>query len=345
MKASLTSLLPPDTRTIAMPNWREPRFLMPDTGAVQRWRQAALYPAGRWQGRVLRELLRISTAAGLGATCSSADTGWAIGKFVGDTVPSAVSSVAWVGPPGPAQKATLELRDSEARVVAYVKYAETQLGLRRLEAERLALAALPPDVGPTELCHGPLLEGEALCVTPVLGCRVPAGGGPPRGLIELLASLSFHDSRAASEHPWLLRIASASPVDVTPWLAALGDRPWDVVFLHGDLAPWNTLVSSNGAVRLVDWEHATEDGFPFVDLAYWMLQVGCLVRRSKPARTFSNAASYIRSINGVSLSCAEARVIVRLAALMAYEHASEDGHAPTSRAQAWRRAVWECDIA
>ncbi len=318
---------------------------MPDAGARQRWRLGALYPAGRWQGKVLKALLRVWVAVGLGATRTSADASWEIGTFVDGAVPNARTGVAWIGPPGPSQKATLELSDETGRVVAYVKYAETNLGRRRLQAERAALIALPEGVGPSVLHYGPLLEGEALCISPVQGHHVPSSANPPCGLVDVFESMRSGESLPASEHPWLRRIASNSSVDIAPWIATLGGRDWDVVRMHGDLAPWNVLIADGGAVRLVDWEHASESGFPLVDMAYWVLQVGCLVRRSSPSRTFRKAVRHILALEGGSIGLVEAQSIVRLAALMAYEHASEDGHGAASRAQVWRRTVWECDIA
>lgn len=317
---------------------------MPDTGVQGRWRLGSLYPAGRWQGWVMKTLIRIWVAAGLAESRVSTDASWRIGEFVEAADLDAATAVALIGSSGSSVKAVLRLSDREGRTVAFIKYAETGLAQRRLAAERNALDELPVGVGPKVLEYGPLLEGVGLCMSAFQGHHMRSGANPPAGLVDILRTLNLGESFAAHEHPWLQSIALNPFVDVTPWVAALSGRRWDAVYMHGDLAPWNVLITDDGTIRLVDWEHAQRMGFPLVDLAYWVLQVGCLVHRSEPSRAFRKAVRQIVDAAGRSIEPSEARSIVRLAAVLAYAHADEDGHAASSRAQLWRRAVWESDI-
>src|SRR5581483_11665401 len=45
---------------------------------------------------------------------------------------------------------------------------------------------------------------------------------------------------------------------------------WSVprVAVHGDLTMWNVILGQSGALGVVDWESAREDGLPLVDLVY-----------------------------------------------------------------------------
>jgi hypothetical protein len=52
--------------------------------------------------------------------------------------------------------------------------------------------------------------------------------------------------------------------------------------VHGDLAPWNVLVTPNGPV-LVDWEESRDQPDPMFDLAHFVTQQGAMLHRFAPA--------------------------------------------------------------
>ncbi len=52
--------------------------------------------------------------------------------------------------------------------------------------------------------------------------------------------------------------------------------------VHGDLAPWNVVVTPSGPV-LVDWEESRDQPEPMFDLAHFVTQQGALLHRFGPA--------------------------------------------------------------
>jgi thiamine kinase-like enzyme len=116
-------------------------------------------------------------------------------------------------------------------------------------------------------------------------------------------------------------------------------RVWPIVPVHGDFAPWNLVEAQDRSIRALDWEYGDRQGFPGIDLAFFVLQTEALIHRTRPIVALRYAADAVVEELGVSPS--EGFVIAQLAAYHAYEAAEEDGHGPTSTMQQWRRAAWE----
>jgi aminoglycoside phosphotransferase (APT) family kinase protein len=121
----------------------------------------------------------------------------------------------------------------------------------------------------------------------------------------------------------------------------LADRSWPVSIQHGDCAPWNLLEAPDGRLRAVDWECGTLEGFPYLDVAYYILQTSALIRRRTPLEAARYAVCYLRGHPDFALSSAEAHAITRLAAYDAYWKYAEEGKPHNVGLQAWRRAIWE----
>jgi thiamine kinase-like enzyme len=51
-----------------------------------------------------------------------------------------------------------------------------------------------------------------------------------------------------------------------------------VIRIHGDFAPWNTMVKGDN-LFVFDWEYSESDGIPFYDIIYWNLQVMLLLKK------------------------------------------------------------------
>ncbi|MCL6558508.1 MAG: hypothetical protein K6U74_06830, partial [Firmicutes bacterium] len=183
------------TTVLALPAWKKPRLLFPDGGVRRRWQESSFYPASRWQGRAYRFFLRCKGVFGLVEKQVSHRTNWEVGEFVREVLPEATSAIVFVGPPGPAQKLTIQLRDATGRVLGYIKYAEKPAAVRRLSQEYQVLKALPKNLGPVPLKYGRLLNGEALVLSPLLGQPLPAKLPPPEELVALLVSLSTLNCR------------------------------------------------------------------------------------------------------------------------------------------------------
>jgi hypothetical protein len=112
-----------------------------------------------------------------------------------------------------------------------------------------------------------------------------------------------------------------------------------VAIQHGDFAPWN-LVDDRHGVKAVDWEAGRLEGFPYLDLAFYVLQVGALVHRWPPGKTAAFAARWLTAHLPISVSAAEARTMVQMAAYDSYSRDLGEGKIEGDPLQQWRRAVW-----
>jgi len=340
MNQEMTVFFPPGTTVLALPAWKRPRLLFPDGGVRRRWQESSFYPASRWQGRAYRFFLRCKGIVGLVEKQVSHRSNWEVGEFVWDVLPEATCATVFVGPPGPAQKITIQLRDATDRVLGYVKYAEKPAAVRRLSREYQVLKALPDNLGPVPLKYGRLLNGEALVLSPLLGQPLPAKLPPPEELVALLATMSTGLEYPVEEHPWINSILEDKHQNLVSWIKNLGQRKWPVVLQHGDLAPWNGRKSPDGNVRLFDWEYAYLEGFPHLDLIYYILRVAALIYRWTPPKAFRYTKTYLSKKLSL-LSNREVDALVRLTAYVTHLQAIEDGLPPDTSLLRWYRQLWE----
>jgi hypothetical protein len=332
------------TAVLALPNWEQPRLLVAAEELRERWRGSGSYPAYRARGRLYRAALRLKAAAGVGTTRFDAVADVELRDLIGTQFHDARVRSVIVGMPGGAQKMTATLAGPAGEVVAYLKCASTPLGRTRLAREHELLGALSPGIGPAPLGYRRFDLADVLLLSPVAGRPVPSTL-PACGDVERLASRLAHvpspsTSYRIDAHPWV-RTAFEREPGLEPHLDALSARTWPVVVQHGDFAPWNILSTRTGGAMAVDWELGRWQGFPDVDFAQYMLQVGCLMYRWSPQRTLAVAVRELVRRGFTSPSDREARAIVNLAASDAYHSALEEGHAPERCDQSWRRTLME----
>ena len=99
--------------------------------------------------------------------------------------------------------------------------------------------------------------------------------------------------------------------------------------------------TNRGKAGVLDWEYGALKGFPYLDLAYHILQTSLLIYLSTPARAVDHVGRYLSAKPWPALSSSEARALTCLAAHDAYLKAQEDGRPPDGRRQRWLRMVWE----
>jgi thiamine kinase-like enzyme len=229
----------------------------------------------------------------------------------------------------------------EKGVVGYLKYGEKPAACNRLEKEKQILAVLPDGLGPSVLKYGTMGDGVALLVTPVFGQALPATLPPAGSLREFLAILERHAPLALDDHPWVRMKRELHGHKLDAWLDVLSGRRWPVVLHHGDCAPWNIMRISDGNLQAIDWEYGTPHGFPYLDLAQYILQVAPLIYRWSPEGARAYATKYLCEHAWPTVTRAEAEALVDLAAYSAYMQSREDGQPDDARLQRWRRALWE----
>jgi hypothetical protein len=336
-----TIFYPPGTGVLALPNWRSPRLYLQTQSLAQRWDDSALYPAFRLLARAYRLSLRASAAIGLGEVRRVQTGRWPLGEFVGDVFPEAVSAVTLVGTPGPTQKFTVRVLGRKGEILGYLKYAVKDAARKRLGEEHRLMNGLPPGVGPEVLKFGPFADGEALLISPVVGKQVAANLTPPTACSAFLTSLGTPTRMHLEAHPWVRCIRAQEVADVERWFEVLADKTWPIVIQHGDFAPWNLLLRPDGTLAAIDWEYGTLEGFPYLDFAYYILQVSALVYRYAPPQALDRSVTYLTRHSRSDLGDEEARAVTRLAAYDAYLKSRADGQLDTDNLQAWRRGIWE----
>jgi len=252
--------------------------------------------------------------------------------------------VVLVGTPGPAQKTTAQVRGKHGEVLGYLKYAEKEAARQRLRREHHMLLNLPAGAGPEAVKFGPLGDGEALLATALSGRALPAALPPAQGLAEFSMSLAAPGSMPLEAHPWVRRARDLGEESglLDRRLEVLAGRSWPVAVQHGDFAPWNLIRKPDGALGAIDWEYGTLEGFPYLDLAYYVLQTSALIYRRTPAEGARRAVDYLS--RRLALEDAEALALTRLAAFDAHQSSREDGQPDGNALQMWRWAVWQGEV-
>lgn len=334
------AFFPTGTRVLALPGWRNPRIFLPAGGFQEGWRKSALYPASRLSARLYRLWQRFKAASKLSSVREARSDGWPVGAFVDATIPSVTSVVVLAGTSGPAQKVTVQLWSEQGEILGYLKYGEKPAARDRLAHEYEMLSGLPDGVGPKPLKFGPMDAGTALALSPISGNHLKATLPPPNSVLSILDSLVVAGPIAIRSHPWIQALSPTIKAEAKPILAALEGQGWPVVIQHGDFAPWNILQDSGQGLRALDWEYGSLQGFPYLDFAFYILQVAMLIHRWPPERARDYAVEQLTRTPWPALNQPEAFAIVQLAALDAYGKAVEDGHSDSAHSQMWRRQLW-----
>jgi hypothetical protein len=286
-----------------------------------------------------RMALRATAAVGVLTTervPASAD--WILNDFLSDVMPGIESVSVLMGSPAPTQKVIVQVWDGEGRVVGYVKYAEKPAARQRLEHEHRVLAELPRDVGPQVLKYGSLGTGTAMLITPLPGQLLPPSLPPDPNLSHLCRRLITGRPVPVDDHPWLQGCLKSDECTVA-WIDELRGRTWPVAVQHGDLV-WNLQRAHDGTLRAFDWEYATLEGFPGQDLANYLLQVAMEMNKWSPEKSHPLVLDYFMENAWDEVTRPEALSILRLAAFDVYRKFEQDGYAPDSPEQSWRRTFW-----
>lgn len=340
------------TRAIALPNWERPRLYVPAETFWQRWKGSFLCPYPKPKTykflylppKVGRLLQRVKAALGLlPARIGDARRQLLVDEFVRDALPDFQWAAISVGVPGNAQKLTLQLWDSKNQIVGYLKYGENPLACERLAREYRVLSRVSQD--PIPLKFGTLGRGKALLITPVFGKHITPTQLPPSPeIVSYLYGLTVSDPVPLEAHPWVNAFRTDAEPHALQWLEALRNRRWSVVAFHGDFSPWNILQTRGGKIAAIDWEYGSPEGFPYMDLTYYLLQVAYWYLNWSPGKAMEYAVEFLSHASDAKLTVAEAEAIVRLTAYQGYRLMLEDGHLLDEPPQNWRRKVWTHEL-
>jgi hypothetical protein len=295
------ALLPPRQRFLDVPTGAHRRCLVPDVGVRGRLSGSGLCPGPDW-GPVGRAVHRAWVA--LGAACLTArqvcpnrGADWPLGELLEAALPRLATAAVFFDR-GRHRKVTLKLLDAAGRPLGYAKYSDTPVRRAGLAQEAHMLQVIPDGIGPRLIRFAPLLEGDLLAMYPLPGraCpRRPFLDASQVGLLERL--IRPGPAYPARTHPFV-RSLYAWPAARRPGLEAivaqLDHADWPVAWTHGDFVFCN-LRHWRGACLALDWEHGVEDGFPYLDAAFWALGFAKIVRRQGPRQAQSYATGVVQA--------------------------------------------------
>jgi hypothetical protein len=251
-----------------------------------------LYPAQRPIARMARRILRLGCSAGLApllpTTTLSVPATAPLSRFLtrltgGDTLPS--FAILAGNPQAEGRRFILLVFDAAGRCAFVVKAGVSPQATALIDREAAVLEAIESHafgvprlqaVHRTQGLHALALEyaeGNAPTATEpqrmaaVLGSWVNTERRLQTGDVPAWQRLF----RACPEHPVLRQVRRR--------LEGVSFHP---VLYHGDFAPWNVKVASDGSWQVLDWERGERVGMPCWDWFHWEVQVGLLVRRLSP---------------------------------------------------------------
>jgi len=257
-------------------------------------RSLDLYPPQRPAARAARAGLRALCGLGLArrlpATPFTFPTDSPATAFLADvgrsgTEPPHLAILAG-NPSTPGRRYILLIYGRDGHPAAAVKVGlnERAAALVRQEAEALKTIADRTAIAPQVLA---LHESGTACAAAL---EHIAGHAPTRAAADDLARVltpwvdTRHSVTARDIPAWrrLIEACSSSAL-VQTIRQRLEPAPLRPVLYHGDFAPWNVKVQTDGSWRVLDWERGELTGMPCWDWFHYHVQVGLLVDRLEVA--------------------------------------------------------------
>ncbi len=107
-----------------------------------------------------------------------------------------------------------------------------------------------------------------------------------------------HRVYAAYQHPFMEDLRARSGErrsSLEAIVEVLEDSEWPVVWMHGDLAPWN-MRWWRGTCLAFDWEHGRETGFAYLDAAATLIQVASKIQRLDPQQAKEAVSARLKTL-------------------------------------------------
>ncbi|RKX69975.1 hypothetical protein DRP53_06545 [candidate division WOR-3 bacterium] len=330
----------PGSRVVAVPNWIKPELLF----SVDNISNSFTVVRQFFNVYTLRGELRkigVSLLAMLKMLRPIPVPGrkWKLEAFLKNVNMDVADVVLIVGKQTPIQKVKIILLDDRGDVVGFLKYAERIIAKMRLTHEYKILSILPRDIAPRPIKLDTLYNGIGLLTSVISGQKIKAVLPPAPDVIKFMNRLVIEKNKSLDNHPWIQRLKTEKKFSYNEWLEPLCKLKWDVVIEHGDFVPWNLLETKDGSIKAVDWEFASLEGFPYIDIVYYILQIAALIKKWNPKRASLFAVNYLRQQFGFDLHVAAS--LVRLSAFEAYSITAQNGRDDRWPLQRWRRAIWD----
>lgn len=249
----------------------------------------ALYPAQRPLARMARSAVRALLAMGLApvlpTTRLALPAQAPFTEFLerltpGTTVPA--FAILAGNPHAAGRRFIFLLFDQAAQPTLVVKAGLGEAAAALIQHEGAFLSAVPPEAtGIPGLRARHQADGVHALAMDHLKGHAPTEANDQR-MADVLGSWLDPGTTLAPEAipAWrrLMEVCGEEPLLRTA-CQRLQKTPIHPVLYHGDFAPWNVKVASNGQWQVLDWERGERVGMPCWDWFHYRLQTGLLVDR------------------------------------------------------------------
>lgn len=324
-----------------------------------------MYYPSRWTGQLYR--LTLARTLSWRARLGWVETVESLAGFCPDLAPILkevqIPSPAFIGllkgTPGPRAKLTLKIMDDAGNALAYARIADSPGAVEALrrEAQVLGEAAGLVSCLPHIIAEGEYSGPDDYFIVESAGPEWSAGPVLAERHFAFLARLMGEEAV-----PWhavvdqleediadLMLQADLPDVltDAMRFLRSMPGPSMRTCIEHGDFVPWNIRSSKDGALFVLDWEHARRDGWAWQDALHFCYQTEALVRRRKPKQILASlrsvfsqpAAREYARLYPVAENHARMLIVVYLLRMLAVS--ASEGYEATAHQQALRCRMLE----
>lgn len=185
-------------------------------------------------------------------------------------------------------KVVIQLQNSHAEVIGYLKFPLNDIGLQHLENEKMALDILSSNNLVERYVLSDSFENRPFLLLAELGGEIGLVTKPH--IIELLTSFKREATYSLSEHPRIIQLKNdLATHDLGRYLPLIDDVclkssiNYSLVYEHGDFTPWNIMKVQN-EYKPFDFEHFVEDGLEHLDLLKYYYQIGKLLKKKSGSK-------------------------------------------------------------
>ncbi len=178
-------------------------------------------------------------------------------------------------------KVVLQLQTKEAEIVGYVKYPVNEKGLKHIENEIKAF-----DILSSKKIIKPYILRDRYESKPFLLLKELDG---TIGIVEhdyaldLLKKFKRNKYYTLTEHPRIISLKKIlsehnilQPLEELETICNHSIEKYELVYEHGDFAPWN-IVKVDNRYMPFDFEYFVEEGLEYFDLIKYYYQIGSLL--------------------------------------------------------------------
>ncbi|MEE9326114.1 MAG: hypothetical protein V3U71_02385 [Cocleimonas sp.] len=207
-------------------------------------------------------------------------------------------------------KVVLQLQTADAKIVGYLKYPISSIGIEHIETEHKAIKMLSAQgIIQDALLYGYYKGKPYLLLTNLDG---KTGLFEKQQIETLLLKFDRGEKYSLTLHPRIINLKnSLIKLEIEDYIPLLekacqkSQCKYKLVFEHGDFAPWN-IVKVNGELTPFDFEYFVEDGLIGFDQIKYYFQIGRLIDKKEA----SDLITYI--FNNIDLDEKEIVLILYL---------------------------------